>query len=86
MVLLLKSVLEARLRVMLEVNVTAQALERVVEILPCMREPTISRLHGEAGFAVKAAVPRVSLPVLIPEIKSRGGTDLVVTQLANIIP
>lgn len=86
LVLLLQSVLEARRRVMLEVNVGRASLERVVAALPCMREPTISPLHGETGYAVKAAVPRADLPTLIPEIKSRGGTDIVVTQLSQIIP
>ncbi len=84
--MLLRSVLEARQRVMLEVNVGRASLESVIAILPCMREPTISTLHGEAGYAVKAAVPRKDLPLLIPEIKSRGGTDIVVTQLSQIIP
>jgi ATP phosphoribosyltransferase len=86
LVMLLRSVLEARQRVMLEVNVEAAALERVIAGLPCMREPTIARLHGDAGFAVKAAVPRRQLPTLIPDIKARGGTDIVVTQLLQIIP
>lgn len=86
LVMLLRSVLEARERVMLEVNVGAAALERVVAALPCMREPTISPLHGAGGFAVKAAVPRKQLPLLIPEIKARGGTDIVVSQLSQIIP
>ncbi|MBK8481111.1 MAG: ATP phosphoribosyltransferase [Proteobacteria bacterium] len=85
-VLLLRSVLEARRRVMIEVNVTAEALEAVVATLPCLREPTIAPLHGAAGYAVKAAVPRDELPRLIPEIKARGGTDIVVTQLAQIVP
>ncbi len=85
-VLLLRSVLSARERVMLEVNVGAADLERVVEILPCMREPTISPLHHEAGFAVKAAVPRRELPQLIRAIKARGGSDIVVVELAQIVP
>ena len=55
------------------------------EMLPCMREPTVAPLHGNAGFAVKAAVPRADLPRLIPEIKARGGTDIVVTELAQIV-
>jgi ATP phosphoribosyltransferase len=83
--MLLRSVLDARLRVMLEVNVPADKLEAVVEILPCMREPTMAALHGGAGFAVKAAVPREALPRVIPEIKKRGGTDIVVTRLAQIM-
>lgn len=84
--LLLRSVLEARGRVMLEVNVTRSSLEAVVAVLPCMREPTIATLHADAGYAVKAAVPRSRLPLLIPEIRSRGGTDIVVTQPTQIIP
>ena len=62
---LVRSVLDARKRVMLEVNVPSDRLESVVAILPCMREPTISPLHHDAGFAVKAAVPRADLPELI---------------------
>ncbi|MBN2446169.1 MAG: ATP phosphoribosyltransferase [Phycisphaerae bacterium] len=86
LVTLLRSVLDARQRVMLEVNVPADALETVVQIIPCMREPTIAPLHGEAGFAVKAAVPRDRLPTLITELKARGGTDVVVTNLSQIVP
>lgn len=86
LVLLLRSVLDARRRVMLEVNVSADKLEAVVSAIPCMREPTISPLHGSAGYAVKAAVPRDQLPKLIPEIKARGGTDLVVYNLSQIVP
>jgi ATP phosphoribosyltransferase-like protein len=85
-VLLLRSVLEARGRVMLEVNVSAENLESLISVLPCMREPTISTLHGNAGYAVKVAAPRKMLPMLIPEIKKRGGTDVVVTSLSQIVP
>lgn len=84
--MLLKSVLEARRRVMLEVNVSADKLESLVKVLPCMREPTISSLHGNSGYAVKAAVPRHDLPTLIPKLKAHGGTDIVVTSLSQIVP
>lgn len=86
MVLLLRSVLDARQRVMLEVNVPAEKLEAVIAVLPSMREPTMAPLHGDQGFALKAAVPRADLPRVIPEIKARGGTDIVVTALAQIVP
>jgi ATP phosphoribosyltransferase len=86
LVLLLRSVLDARQRVMLEVNVSAELLEAVIAVLPSMREPTMSPLHGDQGFALKAAVPRRDLPHVIPEIKARGGTDIVVTALAQIVP
>ena len=86
LVLLLRSVLDARERVMLEVNVAAECLEAVIDVLPSMREPTMAPLHGDQGFALKAAVPRKDLPRVIPAIKARGGTDIVVTALAQIVP
>lgn len=86
LVLLVRSVLDARERVMVEVNVPADRLEAVIEALPSMREPTMAPLHGQSGFALKAAVPRRDLPTVIPEIKARGGSDIVVTALAQIVP
>jgi len=85
LVLLVRSVLEARARVIVEINVSAERLEDVIAVLPAMREPTISSLHGQAGFAVKSAVPRADLPRLILLIKARGGTDIVVTRTSQIV-
>jgi len=86
LVVLVRSVLEARHRVILEVNVAAADLEGLVAVLPCMRHPTISRLHGEDAYAVKAAVPRAELPKLIPLLRARGGSDIIVARLAQIVP
>lgn len=84
--MLVKSVLDARSRVMVEVNVTGDKLDAVVETLPCMRDATVSPLRDNKGFAVKAAVPRDDLPTVIPMIKSSGGTDIVVTRLSQLVP
>lgn len=84
--LVLVSVLEARRRVMVEVNASAECLDRVVAVLPCMRRPTVSPLYGNGSYAVKAAVPREVLPQIIPAIKAAGGTDVVVSALAQIVP
>jgi ATP phosphoribosyltransferase len=84
--LLLKSVLDARKRVMVEVNAPADKLAGVVALLPCMREATVSPLYGNSGYAVKAAVPREQLPQVIPAIKAAGGSDVVVTALEQIVP
>lgn len=88
---LLRSVLAGRERVMLEVNVAADALDAVVDALPAMRTPTIAQLHGRegngtGGYAVKAAVRRTELPALIPALKARGGTDIVVSPLSQVVP
>ena len=71
---------------MLEVNVPADRLEAIVQLLPCMREPTVARLHGDAGYAVKVADLAAPVAELIPEVKRNGGTDIVVSKLAQIVP
>jgi len=86
LVVLPRSVIEARNRVILEVNVSAADLERLIAVLPCMRQPTIARLHGEDAYAVKAAVPRKDLPTLIPLLRASGGSDILVARLAQIVP
>jgi len=86
LVLLINSVLEARRRVMLEVNASAACLDAVVAVLPSMRQATVSRLFGDTGYAVKAAVPRELLPQVIPAVKAAGGTDVVVSALSQIVP
>ncbi len=83
--LLLKSVLEARQRVMIEVNASADRLDGIVQLIPCMREVTVSPLFGNKGYAIKAAVPRSELALLIPQIKESGGTDIVVSNIAQIV-
>ena len=84
--LLLGSVLDARRRVMVEVNAPEDRLEEVVSLLPCMREATVAPLFGNSGYAVKVAVLRDELPKIIPAIKAAGGSDVVVTSISQIVP
>ena len=84
--LLLRSVLDARKRVMIEVNAPEERLKAVVSLLPCMREATVAPLFGNSGYAVKAAVLREKLHEIIPAIKAAGGTDVAVTDISQIVP
>ncbi|MFN3240346.1 MAG: ATP phosphoribosyltransferase [Planctomycetota bacterium] len=85
-VLLLRSVLAARSRAMLDVNVPADRLQQVIEVLPAMQQPTVSTLHGGDGFAVRAAVRREELPALLPRLRDQGARDLVVTPVSQLVP
>jgi ATP phosphoribosyltransferase len=84
-VLLLTSVLDARKRVMLEMNVGAAGLDPVLAILPCMRLPTVMPLAGEGGFAVKSAVPRAEVRRLIPLLKAAGATDILEFAFSKVV-
>ncbi len=86
LVLSLRSVLDARKRAMIELNVSLADLDAVIDALPAMRQPTVAPLHGGAGMAVKAAVPRSDLPRLIPRLRQLGATDIAVSRLEQIVP
>ncbi|MEZ5175249.1 MAG: ATP phosphoribosyltransferase [Acidimicrobiia bacterium] len=86
LVLSIRSVLEARTRAMVELNIAVEMSEALFRILPAMREPTVAPLHGGDALAVKAAVPRSDLPDLIPSLKEAGATDIVVSRLEQIVP
>jgi len=83
--LLLGSVLAARGRVLVELNVGAERLVEVVDSLPSMRGPTVANLAGGRGFAVKAAVARADLVELLPLLVARGATDILVSKLERVL-
>jgi ATP phosphoribosyltransferase-like protein len=83
--LLMRSVLDARKRVMLEMNVSAAALEAVLRELPCMRRPTVMPLSGDGGFAVKSAVLRADVARIIPRLKAAGATDILEYPFSKVV-
>ncbi|MBS3818354.1 ATP phosphoribosyltransferase [bacterium] len=83
--MLFEAVLNARSRVMLEMNVPAHKLEEIVNILPCMRAPTVSTLYKGLGYAVKVAVKKEETVKLIPLLKRMGATDILETEFKKVI-
>ncbi len=83
--MLFQAVLDARERVMLEMNVPRDKFDRVVKILPCMRSPTVAPLYGEKGFAVKVAVKKSEVVKLIPKLKKLGATDILEYEFRKVV-
>ena len=82
---LFQAVLDARGRVMLEMNVPPEKLSQVVKKLPCMRSPTVSPLYREQGYAVKVAVKRAEVVKLIPMLKRMGATDILEYEIKKVV-
>ena len=82
---LLEGVLEARGKVLVKLNVGDADLDTVIEILPSMKSPTVSKLHGEGGYAVETVVPKVDINTLIPALKDAGASDIIELPLAKIV-
>jgi ATP phosphoribosyltransferase len=83
---LVRGVLLARRKVLLEMNVPADRLDALVKALPAMRSPTVAPLHGGGGYAVKIAVDRDQVRDLVPKIKALGAGDILEYTVAKIVP
>lgn len=83
--MLFEAVLDARDRVMLEMNVTRALFQDLVTGLPSMRSPTVSPLYGDDGYAIKIAVKKSEVPVLLPKLKALGATDILEYDLRKVL-
>ncbi len=85
LVLLFRSLLDARKRVMLEMNVPGDMLDELVALLPCMRSPTVARLFGGQGYSVKTAVYRCEVAELLPRLKRFGASDILEYEFRKVV-
>ena len=82
---LLQGVLEARGKVLVKLNVGDGDLDAVIGLLPSMKSPTVSKLHGDGGYAVETVVAKQEINVLIPALKDAGASDIIELPLAKIV-
>ena len=83
---LLTGTLNARGQVLLKLNVEVANLDAVIELLPSLKAPTVSRLFGEDGFAVETVVSKAQINTLIPALVERGAAGIIELPIAKIIP
>ena len=83
--MLFESVLNARGRVMLEMNVSKDNVDSLIKGIPSMKSPTVSPLYGDDGFAVKIAVKKSEVPTLLPKLQSLGATDILEYALRKVM-
>jgi ATP phosphoribosyltransferase len=81
---LLLGALEARGKVLVKLNVSEDARDAVLALLPAMKSPTISSLAG-GGYAVETVVEKRTINRLIPDLKDAGATDIVELPIAKIV-
>jgi ATP phosphoribosyltransferase len=82
---LLQGTLEARGRVLVKLNVGATELDGVIEFLPSLRSPTVSKLFGVEAYAVETVVPKDQINTLIPALKDHGATDIIELPISKIV-
>ena len=83
--MLFETVLNARDRVMLEMNCASKDFDNLIKGIPSMKSPTVSQLFGGDGYAVKIAVKKSEVPTLLPKLQSLGATDIVEYELRKVM-
>ena len=83
--MLFEAVLAARSRVMLEMNVSKANFDALIKGIPSMKSPTVSPLFGDDGYAVKIAVKKSEVPVLLPKLHQLGATDILEYELRKVM-
>jgi len=83
---LLDGVLDARGRVLVKVNVSPEGLDKVIELLPSAKVPTVNELFGGIGYAVESVVSKSEINILIPELREAGATDILELPISKIVP
>lgn len=81
---LLLGTLDARTKVLVKLNVSAEDLQEVLGVLPSAKSPTISELAG-GGFAVESVVEKRTINTLIPALKDAGASDLLELPISKIV-
>ena len=83
--MLFETVLNARNRVMLEMNCAEDKFDTLIKGIPSMKSPTVSPLFGGNGYAIKIAVKKSEVPTLLPKLQSLGATDIVEYELRKVM-
>jgi ATP phosphoribosyltransferase len=83
--LLLQGALRAEGMVGLKMNVSANDLKSVIEILPSITGPTISNLFQSDWFAIEVMVSEKVVRELIPQLLKRGAVGIIEYPLNKVI-
>ena len=82
---LLTGVLEARGRVLVKLNVDEAELDAIIELLPALKAPTVSKLFGAGAYAVEAVVAKSEINILIPALKDHGASGIIELPISKIV-
>jgi ATP phosphoribosyltransferase len=83
--MLLKGAVLGQSKVGLKMNVPAAALQKVLAVLPALRNPTISNLAGESGYAVETVLDETVARDLIPTLKRAGAEGIIEYPLNKVV-
>jgi ATP phosphoribosyltransferase len=82
---LIKGVVEARKKLHIFVNVKQENLQKLLECLPALKRPTISKLSEEGWYGVNTVIDKTEFIKIVPHLREIA-QGLVVMQPKQILP
>ena len=86
MALLLEGAIVAKDMVGLKLNVAEEDLEKILALLPAMKNPTVAPLAGNHWYAVDTIIDESQVRTLIPSLKEAGAQGIIEYPLNKVIP
>ncbi len=83
--LLLKAALLARDMVGLKLNLPENQLQKLIETLPSLRQPTVSHLAQDGWVAVETVISEKTVRDIIPELKALGAEGIIEYTLNKVV-
>lgn len=83
--MLLTAAQNARDKVGVKMNLPADKLDAMLEKLPALRNPTVSKLADESWVAIETVLDEATVRVIIPELKSLGAEGIIEYPLNKLV-
>ncbi len=83
--LLLEAALLARDMVGLKLNLPEKQLQKLIETLPSLRQPTVSHLAQDGWVAVETVISEKTVRDIIPELKALGAEGIIEYTLNKVV-
>lgn len=83
--LLLKGAIQAEGRVGLKMNVRRANLKKIINLLPALKNPTVSGLSQEGWLAVETIIEEKVVRNIIPQLKEAGAEGIIEYPLNKLI-
>lgn len=83
--MLLQGAVRSESKVGLKMNVPDGALQKVLSLLPALRDPTVNQLAHEQGYAVETVLDEKVARDLIPKLKRAGAEGIIEYPLNKVV-
>ena len=83
--MLLRAAMDARHKVILKMNVPTDKGTEIINLLPSLKSPTVSRLQDKNWWAVETVVDSAQVRDIIPRLKAAGAEGILEYDLKKVL-